>query len=188
MSIYKKAEGIPWAKGWGVTCNETHRQLMGRCVVNPKHKAEDVHHVYYRRWFWLPWPKVILPGVRPIAGLERPGIDVFSVCEACHQRLHHPSMWYQEPGEKDQNGNYLGTIIRLRMRWKFWRAFGRIFPATFSAGLRPTVAFWIAVFIISALSVFAGGYLENIFHQITPNALLQWEVISQDIRSHLCQN
>ena len=97
-------------RSWNLICRDARSLTNNRCTLNPRHRATQVHHAYYRRRFgWL--------GRRlDIAGVERPGVDVFPLCDECHIPIaHHRDNWIQY---EDQGDNHNTREFIAKLRWR----------------------------------------------------------------------
>lgn len=94
---------------WNGIATRTRRLTRDRCILNPIHKAEAVHHLRYR------------DGGGKIAGREKPGWDVVPVCRRCHGRLHRQQFWYSAKRNPALNNRQRWLVLwRLRLRFWFW--------------------------------------------------------------------
>lgn len=173
LNLYSRRKSVPWASTWRATKIKGKGLLAGRCLLNPRHASHTLHHVYYKRWFWLPWPDWWLPGMRPIAGLERVGKDVYPVCEHCHRLLHQRNLYWQFKDEEDDesklhNYNYFWCRVRLRCRFLLWHTFCRLLPNIYMGGVK---THWVFI-LLTLMSLFCVGvfHATNQFIEV-----LEWE-------------
>jgi hypothetical protein len=94
-----------YAPNWSTTARLARRLSNGKCCWCRVGECSEVHHVYYWR-----------DGMA-IAGREKPGRDVFPVCDNCHVELHSPVLWAQVPDIWART-NTPSTIARLRTIFK----------------------------------------------------------------------
>ncbi|MFO8040046.1 MAG: hypothetical protein R6U67_11430 [Sodalinema sp.] len=94
---------------WHTIATRTRRFSRNRCILNPFHKAEAVHHLRYR-------------DIRgKIAGREVPGWDVVPLCRRCHGRVHRKQHWYSAKRHPALNNRqHWGVLWRLRLRFWLW--------------------------------------------------------------------
>ncbi|QVQ57088.1 hypothetical protein ELBI_83 [Anabaena phage Elbi] len=83
-------------------CYRTHKASGNRCVVCTK-KSKEIHHAYYC-------------GVKK----DTPGVNVFAVCQHCHDSYCHASnRWIQNYDNPMLNRNDETTLLELRQRFIF---------------------------------------------------------------------
>lgn len=94
---------------WQAIAARTRRLSRDRCILNPVHRAEAVHHLRYRDWRGK------------LAGRETPGWDVVPLCRRCHGRVHRQRFWYSAPANPALNNRQrLPALVRLRLRFFVW--------------------------------------------------------------------
>ncbi|MCC5898412.1 MAG: hypothetical protein JJU32_10910 [Phormidium sp. BM_Day4_Bin.17] len=94
---------------WHNIAARTRRFSRNRCILNPLHKAEAVHHLRYRD----------MRG--KIAGREVPGWDVVPLCRRCHGRVHRQDYWHSAKRHPAVNNRqYFAVLWRLRLRFWLW--------------------------------------------------------------------
>lgn len=83
---------IRYASNWGDIANFTKKLTNGKCVCcnNP---ATEVHHARYAE------------SGMPLAGKEKPLIDVFPLCDGHHSEAHQKQNWVHD-FENPVHGNH----------------------------------------------------------------------------------
>ena len=84
MSTQSPNYKIRYASNWGDIANFSKRLTQGKCVLCSD-KAVEVHHARYAD-----------AQGNPIAGHEKPLIDVFPLCKQHHELAHHKDNWIHD--------------------------------------------------------------------------------------------
>ncbi|TVR08386.1 MAG: hypothetical protein EA395_11350 [Phormidium sp. GEM2.Bin31] len=132
---------------WHTIATRTRRLSRNRCILNPLHKAQAVHHLRYR------------DRRGKLAGREVPGWDVVPLCRRCHGRVHRKEHWHSAKRHPALNNRqYPAVLWRLRLRFWLW------------AGL---LNFWWipALSLALAAAWFTyGGTIRDTLPQLTPSS------------------
>jgi len=97
---------------WPQTSKQAREIVKGRCILNPLHRATEVHHLRYRDIFGA------------IANRERPGWDVVPLCRKCHGRVHRKESWHSARRSPElKNCNRWPMLWSLRLRFYWWAFF-----------------------------------------------------------------
>ncbi|PPT08774.1 hypothetical protein CKA32_001191 [Geitlerinema sp. FC II] len=117
---------------WQTIARQTRELARDRCVLNPFHKAEAVHHLRYRDFRGK------------IAGREIPGWDVVPLCRRCHGSVHRKQQWYSDKrNPASHNRQRWRFLWDLRFRFWLWVVVSRIW---WMVGLAVAVAVWWILF------------------------------------------
>ncbi|MBP0004244.1 MAG: hypothetical protein J7642_11100 [Cyanobacteria bacterium SBC] len=119
-----------YAGGWPTIAAKTRQLALDRCILNPFHKAEAVHHLRYR-------------DIRgKIAGREIPGWDVVPLCRRCHGIVHRQQYWYRDKRNPASNNRQRWFVLwGLRLRFWAWVVVSRIWWIVV-LGLAPVI-WWV---------------------------------------------
>lgn len=77
-----------YSKNWTTDFRrEIHRSVGGVCVHCKVEKSAEIHHAHYR------------DRNGAIAGKEKPGIDLFPLCQKCHGKAHNTENWVKDKAD-----------------------------------------------------------------------------------------
>ncbi len=123
-----------YGRGWSRTQKRAMSATFHRCVLNPLHRAESVHHAYYS-----------------LSTLNREpvGWQVFPLCPKCHKGIaHHKRNWIDIANQKQavwSERNRYPFLWYLRFRFAVWLVTTHfVFPATLTL-----LTLWLTRLIIN---------------------------------------
>jgi hypothetical protein len=77
-----------YAKNWTTEFRRSvHQSVGGICIHCKREKSAEIHHSHYK------------DRRGAIAGREKPGVDLFPLCQKCHGKAHSSANWIKDKAD-----------------------------------------------------------------------------------------